>query len=306
MSIFSEGAGPSQSSEAELATLMKDEPADPAPASEATPEPPAQAPESAATDAPAADAPQQPAAAEPAPAATKTVPLASLMEERTARQTLERQLAQLQGQFEAMQRMQPQAQQPQPGPQQPEPPDPETDPIGALQYERQQRMQLQQHLQVQAVERQITDAYTADVQQQASKIPDFGAAYSHLLTALVGQLQALGWTAAQIKQQVRNEEMGIAVNALRQNKSPAQAVYDMAKIYGYAGKPAAPPAPAAPDPALQEARQKAAVSLSEGGKPEKGGELSLDDIVNLKGAAQESALKAWEKRNGGRSSIFRE
>jgi hypothetical protein len=320
-SIFSEGPGPSQSSEAEMAALMKDSPElaadangdprgtmhdreDPRGAPGNAADPPAQAPETAATDAPAAESQQEPAAAEPAPAAPNPSAIARLSEEN---RHLKQEIAQFRSQMQAwLQQMQPQAQQPQPGPQQPEPPDPETDPIGALQYERQQRMQLQQAMRAQAVEKRVTDDYTADAHRFAGTTPDFQQARLHLISNRVAELRALGMTDQQIPTQIYQEEFGLAINALRAGKSPAENLYNIAKTRGYAPAAAKPAAPVAPDPALQEARAKAAVSLSEGGKPEKGGELSLDDIANLKGAAQESALKAWEKRNGGRSSIFRE
>lgn len=296
MSIFT-GDGVEQSSEAELATLTKDNPEltqEPAP--EAAPEPPAPEPEAARPE-PQVEQ-RQP---DPEP---KTVPLAALTEERAARRALETQLAELRGRLDQIgHQAQPQQQQ-----QQDPEPNPDEDPIAHMHWQKREIANLRQTMGAMALERRVSDDYQADVRRFMSTQNDFGQAYDHLLASRVGELRAQGYTDAQIMPHVRREEMGIALAALQQNKSPAQAIYDLAKARGYAPKAPEAPKPVAPppvDPALQEARAKAAVSLSEGGKAPKS-DLSLEDIANLRGAAQEAALKKWEERNVGRQSIFRE
>lgn len=307
MSSIFDSSNASPSSEAELAQMAKDNP-------ELAAETPAETPAAetpAETQTPAATEIAETPATETAPADAdkappKTVPVSVLIKERERANQLETQLAEFRGRLDQFQQFLPQAPKPQTQ-QQEEPPDPDTDPIGALRYQTERSNRLEAFLQQQAVETRVAQDYAADSRRFAAANPDFGAAYDYLLNSRVAELRAQGYQDAQIMPHVQREEMQIAHAALRAGKSPAQAMYDLAVARSY--KKAAPP-PAAtkttPDPALQKAREIAATSIADGGKPEKGGSLTLDDIVNnLHGAAQEAALKKYERENS-RKSVFRE
>lgn len=313
MSIF-DTPSVGQTSEAELASLAKDNP------DLTNAQPPAEQPEQAdqpetetvaeTQQAAEADQPeQQEGDGKPA----KTVPLATLAEERKARREAEERVARLEGEFQAMQRMfqqQPQQGQPQPGQQQAQdqPPNRDEDPLGYMEWQAKRLERLEGQIQSQALIQRVQQDYFADAQRFTTQQGDFPDAYKFLLNGRAAELRAQGWQDAQIRGRLQQEEFQIALSALQQNRSPAQAAYDLAVARGYVK--AAPKAqeakPAAPDPALQEARAKAAASISEGGSPPRG-EMTLDHIVNnLKGAAQEAALKKWESKNIKTSSIFRE
>ena len=305
-SIFDGGTAANPSAETEMAEMAKGAPelAADTPAETPAPEPADSAPETAPTGDPTTDTGQGPAPDADAHRAPKMVPIAALTEARQEARNLAQQLATMQGQMEAMQRMfspqtpHPQAQQPEP------PPDPEMDPIGALRYEREQRARLENHLRVQAVETRVKSDYIADAHRFASQTPDFPAAYNFLLTSRTAELRAQGYPEHVVRDQVAREEFQIAYGALSQQRSPAQVAYQLAEARGYKPVAASPAGKTPTDPALAEAKQRAAVSLSEGGKPEKGGDLSLEDIANLHGAAQDSALRKWEERHVKKRSIF--
>jgi hypothetical protein len=104
-----------------------------------------------------------------------------------------------------------------------------------------------------------------------------------------------------------NEARQTAEIALRSRVNPAVKYYEMAKLLGYRAAPQQAPAPVAPGPVakteLQAAKQAVAPSVSSGGKPPKK-EMSPEDILNLDGAAFDSAFKKYfsPKKN----SLFRD
>ena len=158
------------------------------------------------------------------------------------------------------------------------------------------------------MEQRVSSAYQSDARRFAQQAPDFPAAYQHLLSQRVAELQAQGYQEAAIADQLRREEFGIASAALQAGRSPAEQVYALAKARGYVPatqRPADAAPAAAPDPALQEARSKAAKGISDGGAAPKTGAKSLEEISRLSGAAFDSAFEKWEKENSRRSSLFR-
>lgn len=310
-SIFSESASPTQSSEAELAALAEANPDLAKAGGQPSDEPPA-------SDVPADPAPSdaaEPSAADetaPEPAGDAKPPkpshIARLSEENRG---LKDAVEQLRGQLEAMQRMgvqqqpQPQAQQQNSQQQDGPPPDRNEDPLGYMAWLEKRVERNEQIQQATMLHQRVTNDYVAAAQRFTASNPDFPEAYQFLFQGRVAELRAQGWADDAIARQVQQEEFNIALGALRAGRDPAQQAFELAKARGFT-KGAGKPAPVLADPALQEARRKAAVSLSDGGKPEKGGDLTLDDIANLKGAAQESALKKYEEKHHRRQSIFRE
>lgn len=125
-------------------------------------------------------------------------------------------------------------------------PDPETDFVGAIKHQGKTLEQIQQELnqRKQADEEskatsELVKQYSASAAEFARETPDFSAAYTHLLTSRQSELQTLGYSAADIHQQLQQEELSIAQIALQNGKSPAQVIYDLAKQRGYAKKEAA-------------------------------------------------------------------
>jgi hypothetical protein len=268
-------------------------------AAEAT-ETPAPAPEPVAEEAapepaPAAETPPAPpqAAPEDQTEVDRRVPLKALQEERQKRAELERRLSELEQRTKA------------PEPEAPADPDPETDPIGALKAAKAELRRMAEETQRQQYEAQLnTVAYNAAVQFQ-QQAPDYKDAYQYAINSRAQELKILGVEDARIPQILKSEELNLIASAVNSGRNPAQAIYEFAKVRGYA-KPAPAPvaAPAAPDPALQQAKQAVAASAAAGGAPAAKNEISDAEAVNLKGAAFDAY---WNKKFGGnRSSMFRE
>lgn len=230
-----------------------------------------------------APAPEQPAEAEattePAestkPRDDGMVPLAALKEERTRRQELERQqremaqqMAELRGRFEGMMQ-QPKAAAPQPEPEKPDP-EPKYDDNPAEWFrwrDRQQskeiaalkkaaesyendRKQRQQQEQADQQRQQFLGHYANAAQTFARETQDFGEAYQFLVKSRVDELVALGYSPQQASQYQQQEEANVAAHALSQGANPAERLYAIAKMRGYAKADAPAPAqPPAPTPA---------------------------------------------------------
>lgn len=272
---------------------------------------PAQKPVEAAEPAPA---PEPAAAAEPAPAPAQAepeakedddrrVPLKALQEERQKRAEYERKLTEYERRMAELEQRVPK--QPE-TPAAPEP-DPETDPIGALKHARDQLKQMQEQTRQQQYEAHLsTVAYNAAT-QFAATVPDYKDAYQYALKSRAQELSILGADQNSIPEILKREELNLIHTAVNAGRSPAQAIYEFAKARGYnPPAPAAPaaPVPVAPDPALQQAKKAVAVSAAAGGAPASKGDMSDNDLANLKGAAFDAA---WQKRFGGnKSSMFRE
>jgi hypothetical protein len=277
----------------------------PAAAPEAVePEP---APELApAAEAAPAPAPAAEAAPAPAPEATeeddRRVPLKALHEERAKRAEYERKLD------EALRRMAELEQRTKaPEPEAAPDPDPETDPIGALKAAKAELRRMSEEAQRQQYEARLNAvAYNAAVEfsQQA---PDYKDAYQYAVKSRAQELAVLGVDQNAIPEIIKREELSLIDGSVRAGRNPAQAIYEFAKARGYARQapaPVAAPAPAAPDPALMQAKKAVAASASAGGAPASKGEISDADAVNLKGAAFDAY---WNKKFGGnKSSMFRE
>ena len=88
--------------------------------------------------------------------------------------------------------------------------------------------------------------YVADVQAFARETPDFGPAYNHLITVRAQNLATQGYSEAEIKKIIHNEEKSLVQSAMAKGKRPASVIYDMAKQWGWrSSAPAAQVDPAA-------------------------------------------------------------
>jgi hypothetical protein len=238
----------------------------------------------------------------------RRVPLKALQEERQKRAEYERKLDEAVRRMAELEQRVPKAPEPTPEPE----PDPETDPIGALKHAREQLRKMQEETaQTQRVAQLNQIAYQSATafKEQA---PDYPDAYRYAINSRAQELAALGTPQNDIPQILQMEELNLIDTALRNNGNPAEVIYRFAKARGFnatapapaAPAPVPPPAPAPVNPALQQAKQAVAASAAAGGAPAVKGEMSVNDIANLKGAAFDAA---WNKLFGGnKSSIFRE
>lgn len=302
LAVFSES--PSDAAEAaELQQADGPEPSAPEPAAPA-PEPAKPAPPAEpAKPAPPAE-PAKPAAAAEPPADTrpKFVPHAALHEERTRRQALERELADL--------RRAPAAA---PTPEI----DPEVDPIGALKEIREwklnQGQREEQHRQMQEFTQRV-QAHEGDF---AAATPDYGKAIEHLRAARASELKALGMPEQQIPQQLYKEAMDTANVAFQNGRNPGEVFYELAKTRGYAlaaAPPEPPPAaetlaPVAEDAALAKKKADSDAALDRIARGQQAGrktagaggetpeaEMTLEKLAGLSGVAFDNAMEKHGKR----------
>lgn len=255
-------------------------PSEPAPA--ATPAAPA-----VATPPAAATVANEPPAAGAGADKTKFVPHAALHEERTRRQALERELAELRAG--------------KPPAQQPDEIDPETDPIAALKevraFQKQQREQGEQAQQI----REFAGRVQTHEADWAAANPDYGDQIAFLRESRAKELMALpGMTQDRIGQQLMQEALQTADMAFRNGKNPGEVFTALAITRGWKAKEApapaaAPAAPATPAPAAAQPTPgeridnlarglKAAVSPSKGGgEAPIAGDISLEQLAELDG-----------------------
>jgi hypothetical protein len=279
-----------------------------------------EAPQSAPEPVSADPAPEAPAAADPAPEPAQAqetapqeddrrVPLKALQEERQKRAEYERKLQEYERRMAELEQRVPKAPEPAAEPE----PDPETDPIGALKHAREQLRRMQEATEQQQYEARLNQVAYQAATQFKEQAPDYPDAYRYAINSRAMELAALGTPQDAIPQILQREELSLIDAAVRNNRNPAEAIYTFAKARGYQGAqqaalapvaPAPAPQPAPVNPALQQAKREVASSAAAGGAPAAKGEMSVNDIANLKGAAFDAA---WNKLFGGnKSSIFRE
>lgn len=231
----------------------------------------------------------------------KFVPHAALHEERLKRQALEKELADLRAGRT-------------PEPEKPTEVDPETDPIAALKevraYQQQQREQGERQQAEQAFVSRV-QSHEADF---AAATPDYAAAITHLrehrASEIISIAKALGKTITQeqLGAQLRHEALATANDALQAGLNPGEVYYKLAQARGYALKADPPPPPPKveePDPVVSKASnetidrltrgQKAASVRGGGDPPDGGGEMTLESLAKLEGAAFDKAFEKFSK-----------
>jgi DNA-binding ferritin-like protein len=250
--------------------------------------------EDTATDteafAPEPEAPPPAETAEAAPQPKQSVPLAVLMEEREATKRERAERMRLQEQMErGNERLQQLLHQFQP-PQQPREPVPDinTDPVGffkaqldATQRElaevKQFRDQSAQQSQAQHQQQQFLASYQADAAQFAQRAPDFGEAYNHVTQSLLQDYMEAGYSVQEARAELQEQERKIAERAFRDGRSPAEAIYKLAKSRGFSAK--SPPAEARID-AMQRGQQVAR-STAGGNTRAAGDGMTFAELANM-------------------------
>lgn len=223
-------------------------------------------------------------------------------------------LALIQQAWEDQQRQAQAVQQPQQV--QPQAPDRDADPLGYLEHqlaqEREARARLEQTFQQQttgmAQQQQVAmlaNTYKAAADQFKAQTPDFIEAYNDLYTKLDRELEMQGLADANARRNhLMNTELQFVATQLRMGKNPAQAVYEMARLRGYAPKAAQAANPAASEEVDLQNKRQAAMSPLSNAAGKAPSNTTLRDLVNL--PAEEFIAKTkgknWDKlfRSGSR------
>lgn len=180
-------------------------------------------------------------------------------------------------------------------------PDPVQDPIGALEFQqraiaayakrvqeeqRQGQQQTAQERQFQQINTRMTE-HEADFRELN---PDYDDAAKHFREARTLELQEQGYEGDELTQALRTELVGLVARTLQSGKDPAEVVYKLAKNRGF-GTQARKEVVDTPSKKLQtiERGQKASRSLSTMSGKTGDGELSVESINKLDGAAFDAA-----------------
>lgn len=146
-------------------------------------------------------------------------------------------------------------------------------------------------------------AYQSDIQRFAQTEPAFGAAYQHLIQSRAQELAYAGVPENQITKAIQADELALVRAAIASGVSPAERVFQMAKLRGFAPKaaepaptpaPAAAPAESAADRAarVQAGQQAAGRSLSgAGGAP--AAEMTMERLAEM----SEVEFEAYAAKN---------
>jgi len=235
----------------------------------------------------------------------KTVPLAALHEERARRREMKQQMeameSRLQQILEKVDRK-PEIQAP----------NFEEEPLEAIKHNQEQLAkaleqqnqtltQQQQSAQQEQFKQQLISQYQNDAARFAQQQPDFNDAYQYMYNSRVNELQAYGYTQDQIASAMQNEELTLAYQAIQNEMSPAEVIYQVAQARGYVQKHVQnwqETEQKSPDEAKLDMiakGQEASKSLSNsGGKSD--AEISLESLADMD---DEEFDKMWDKLIGG-------
>lgn len=235
----------------------------PEPEPESAPEP---APEPAAAEPEAPEAPEQPEI-DPATGKKRMVEYGALHSERerrkasdAAKQETDKKLATLMGRFQVLEELARPKMQAAPAEAPIEVPDINVDPVGHFQakdairereltelrnWKSAQDKQAEVRTNVTRIQ-ELAQAHEAEF----SKVnPDYNEAFTFLRSNRDAELQAMGYVDAGVRNQIiNNDALQIAAQALQTNRNAAEAVYNIAKARGWAGKVTPQPIPAQPAP----------------------------------------------------------
>ncbi|MEN3234725.1 hypothetical protein PUR29_14080 [Methylobacterium ajmalii] len=214
---------------------------------------------------------------------------------------------------QAMQQGAPQAQQQaagQPQAQAPAVPNPEEDIFGYVKHLEAQLAEVrggQQQMTEAQREKQAFDdtvtSYRADIGRFSQSEPAFADAYQHLIQSRAQELAFMGVPQHEITKAIQADELVLVRDSLANGVSPAERVFQMAKLRGFSPKApepapvaaaATPPAESAADRAarVQAGQQAAGRSLSgAGGAP--AAEMTLERLAEM----SESEFEAYAAQN---------
>lgn len=235
----------------------------------------------------------------------RVVPIQALHEERRARQELERRLKDLEAKG-----AQPKVDEP----------DETQDPIGAISRLKQEVAQYRQAQEQAKAEQALGAKVGARIRAYAAEHPEYPEQHQFLLQSRVAEMRLLGHDDASIAQSLRAEEMSLGQMAIDRDLDPGQLIAEMAKARGWQPKTPAKQEEAKPDPKidtptikeaeqaierLERGQRAAKSSSSSGGGAAPTGDLSIEEIANLNGAAFDSAMAKYLRQAKDDPSAWR-
>lgn len=193
-------------------------------------------------------------------------------------------------------------------------PDPDKDVFGWIAWSRRDRARMQARLDELSQtnvstreEREVQETYVTDVRSFAQKEPNFGPAYQFLMQSRVLELAAYNYDldltreedAAKltpemikhIQSEISAEERGLVENALKARKSPAAAIFRMARMRGFR--------PATPGAKNGAAGDAAAANGDASGKGKAPGALDAGADGGAKGGAAPSVKEEIDRLKRG-------
>lgn len=192
----------------------------------------------------------------------------------------------------------------QPKQQEPEIPNPSEDPIGFLEWQREQytrqqqaeTAQREQQARIQQQSQRLAQTAqrltTIESEYQREVAPDYYEAIDHWKNARAQQLAGWGMDQRSIHHQMIAEVAELGEMALQRGINPAEAAYNMAKSWGYRRQSQAP------QQNIERTRQgmRSSKTLSGGGKSAKG-QMTLAQIADLDGDDFDKAFAAARAAN---------
>ena len=242
-------------------------------------------------------------AEQPKPA-EKTVPLATLLEERAAKKQLQEKLQTFEQEIRQIREQRQQVEQPV---KEDAAPDYLQDPKGYIEWQRrqaeqainkelepirQQYQQSEQQRQQEAIASQISTKAGEYEAEFIEAQPDYYDALQHIRNLRIAEAQALGMQPQQISMALRNQELQLAAFALQNGKNPAVLAYNLAKSLGY-GQQLQQAAPIVTEEAKADMAAKREKAQGMGGS----GGASIDSIL---GASNEEFEEAMAEMFGKR------
>ena len=176
----------------------------------------------------------------------KTVPLAALHEERERRKELQRQIEDVNRRADERFNLIAQklaAAGPSAEPPKREMPDPEKDAVGAIRMTAEEVKVLsdfKRQIETQAAQNQAVQAVMGHASRLETEVekdtPDYQTASAFLRESRAKELSAFGLDQFRVRQTLAAEKLQLAHAALLQGRNPAEVVYALAKMRGYAGQ----------------------------------------------------------------------
>lgn len=188
--------------------------------------------------------------------------------------------------------------------------DPDADPLGAIKNTYQTVEELKAQLKqrddreaAQSQEQQFISSYRQAADAYTQEVPDFPAAYTHLVSGRAAELELIGHDPQMVAQIVAAEEKMIINTALAQGRNPLETIYAVAKQRGYAKAAETPAVQAKTDDVTKILAMKKAEPATRTLSNAPGNASStpsLDDLANMSedDFAEATSGKNWRKLLG--------
>lgn len=188
--------------------------------------------------------------------------------------------------------------------------DPRNDPLAAVENTFQRVETLEQRIakreadeQANQQERHFITSYRQAADAYTQEVPDFPAAYTHLVSGRAAELELIGHDPQMVAQIVAAEEKMIINTALAQGRNPLETIYAVAKQRGYAKAAEAPAVQAKTDDVTKILAMKKAEPATRTLSNAPGNASStpsLDDLANMSEDefAEATSGKNWRKLFG--------